>query len=197
MKIPRALCKTKLLFNNRGRVVTHHYVPLVIISYNNHFTHFTLVQRISTNKRVIRNISYWFESCYPEVLLFLWNILIMCREDSTKGERRSRRSVSPAKWKQFKIFTDPDGPVKIQPHYAAELLHIFRPLIYRMLMISWYIYINTECDVVAGMYWWGKKSWKAWLVSLFADITSLRHYAKNVRMLTPAGKITIQLMSWL
>jgi len=73
--------------------------------------------------------------------------------------------VSPARWKKFKALAQPKSNNSVSqrsilpPNYLAELAHIIRPLIYLL-----------------SMFMFGKKSWKAFVISFVVEFYSFTRY---------------------
>jgi len=88
-------------------------------------------------------------------------------QKETRNQKRSSRQsrkVSSAKWEQFKQVVQQDEKIQTgERHILAELLHIFRPIVYLLLMFRW-----------------GPKSWKPFIVSFLMDFQSLRHYNARI-----------------
>lgn len=103
------------------------------------------------------------------------------RKEESKKERR--RNIAKDKWEKFKSQTSKNQqPIQISiqarnDKWKAEFLNIIRPLVYRTICNSW----KLMQMIVASMFSFGKKSWKAWFISFFVDISSITYAVKSAR----------------
>jgi len=86
------------------------------------------------------------------------------QEATDASNQLNHTLVDSSKWLKFKhqIRDSSQKSTNNSPTFG-EVLYIFRPLVYLL-----------------SMYYFGEKSWKAWLISLVGDVSSIGHSLSSV-----------------